>query len=102
MNWMFLLIAIPVAALILIVVFYMEKITYKDALEHVKIGGCYRRHEDYDNPFAPFIVVKEIRYNQFNEAFVKYTFPDGTETVTRFTDFIETFNVFVDVKEGEA
>ena len=102
MEWTVGIIIGIVILVILSSIFYMEKMTYEDSLKSIKVGGCYRLHQDYDNPFAPYVIVKEIRYNQFKEPFVKYELSDGTQNFARFTDFIDSYNVFMDVKKGES
>lgn len=99
MNYVVLIIFISVSLLLL---FFSDRIIYKDALNLLKVGNKYRLYEQKQNPYAPCVTIIEIKYNQYNEAYVKYEFPDGTNSTMSFKDFSNIYNVLDIIDKGES
>lgn len=101
MNYVVLIIFISVPLLLLFKLF-LDRIIYKDALNRLKVGNKYRLYEQKRNPYAPYVTIIEIKYNQYNEAYVKYEFPDGTHNTMSFEEFSNIYNVLDIIDKGES
>ena len=101
MDYIILTVLISVSILLLFL-FLSERIIYKDALNLLKVGNKYRLYKQRQDPYAPCVTIIEIKYNQYNEAYVKYEFPDGTNNTISFKDFSNIYDVFDIIDKGES